>query len=346
MRFPLPCLAVAALVLSACGGTKPSRWPASPQMQVRACSLIAQGTPGSEDIVVDDAGKFAFISSDPRRADKQRSGAIYAYNLQNRGPAVLAVDTTLLRTFRPHGMGLFTASNGDRLLFVVNHGRGGEAVQIFRVNGARLELVDAIRDPALVRGNDVVPVGPRSFYVTNSQVSHTRFGAFFEILLTRGHSYVLFYDGEKYTRVVKGLSFANGVNVSADGTLLYVTTSVGKDIRVYRRGQDGSHMLLQRIRLGTGADNIDVDSSGGLWVAAHPNQLAFARYTAGRSEHSPSEVLYFPKVGDTLGTPMRLVPRDSLRPASSVAVRRGNRMLVGSVSDSALDCEFAGGPPR
>lgn len=313
-------------------------------MQIRSCSPIRQAAPSSEDIVV--VGNTAFISSDPQRTYKKRSGSIYAYDLTRRDSARSAVDTFPRHAFRPHGMGLLTQSNGERLLFVVNHGRGGDAIHRYRVNGTRLEPVDSFPGrPLLIRGNDVVPVGPRSFYVTNSQVSGTRLGALFEVLLKRRDSSVLFYDGKEYRTVVEGLSFANGVNVSADGRLLYVSTSVGRDLRVYRRNADSSHTLLQRIRLGTVADNIDVDSSGGLWVTAHLSQKAFGQYTSRMRDDSPSEVLYVPRTGDTLGTP-QLVTRHSLRPATSVAVRRGNRLLIGSVSDYALDCELAGGPPR
>lgn len=312
-------------------------------MQIRACSPIRQAAPGSEDIVV--VGNTAFISSDPTRKHKKRSGSIYAYDLTTRDSARSAVDTFPRIAFRPHGMGLLAQSSAERLLFVVNHARKRDAIQIYRINDARLELDTTIRDTALIRGNDVVPVGPRSFYVTNSQVSRTRLGAAFEILLKRRHSSVLFYDGREYRKVVEGLGFANGVNVSADGRLLYVSTSVGRDLRVYRRNADSTHTLLQKIPLGTAADNIDVDSSGGLWVTAHLSQKAFAQYGSRLRKTSPSEVLYFPKTGDTLGTPY-LVTRDSLRPATSVAVRRGNRLLIGSVSDYALDCELVGGPPR
>src|SRR5688500_12237915 len=76
-RLPLTFrLAGPPLVVGACGGSQPSPWPPAPQMQTRACTPITGGSPGSEDIVVDDRGGVAFISSYPRRTDKRRSAGI------------------------------------------------------------------------------------------------------------------------------------------------------------------------------------------------------------------------------------------------------------------------------
>lgn len=312
-------------------------------MHLGACTHLPLPRAGSEDIVVDERAGVAFISSDPHKSERKPHGAIYAYPLASRAAPTVATDAADIGPFRPHGMGLFTGG-GERRLFVVNHGRARDAVEIFRVDGARLVHLETLQDPQLIRGNDVVPVGPRSFYVTNSQVSRTGVGRGVEGLLTRGHSYVLFYDGEKFTRVANGLSFANGVNVSADGAYLYASATIGRDLRVYRRGADGTHARVRRIRTGTGLDNIEVDSTGGLWVAAHPRLGKFLGHAANPRRPSPSQVLYFPNVNGLPGDPV-LVRADSLRSGTSVAVRRGNRLLLGSVFDVAMDCELLGGPP-
>lgn len=345
MTLPVPCrLVLIALTLAACGSARGRSWPPAP-MQARQCTNLALPRGGSEDIVVDEQAGVAFISNDPRHV-KGRSGAIYTYPLDGLDTVTIAMDTTRLRRFHPHGMGLFTAENGERRLFVVNHGRRHDAVEIFRVHGARLVHETTIQDPQqLIQGNDVVPVGPRSFYVTNSQVSRTMIGRLVENVLTHGHSSVLFYDGRRFTRVAGGLTFANGVNVSADGRYLYASASRGKDLRVYARGADGKHPLVRRIRTGTGLDNIDVDSTGGLWVAAHVSLWAFVRHGQDTTRRSPSQVLFFPVVEGIPQNPVLVAGDGELPSGASVAVRRGNQLLVGSVFGELQRCTLTGTPP-
>jgi arylesterase/paraoxonase len=344
MTVPHPCrLILIALTLAACGSARGRAWPPAP-MQARQCTTVALPQGGSEDIVVDEEAGVAFISNDPRHV-KGRPGAIYAYPLDGRDTVVIAMDTVPLRPFRPHGMGLFTAANGERRLFVVNHGKKPDAVEIFRVHGARLVHDTTIQDPRLlVRGNDVAPVGPRSFYVTNSQVSRTEFGRAVENLLTWGHSSVLFYDGTRFTRIAGGLTFANGVNVSADGRHLYASASRGKDLRVYSRA-DGRHALVRRIRAGTALDNIEMDSTGGLWVATHSSLFAFVRHGQDTTRRSPSQVLFFPVVDGIPQDPVLVAREAELPSGASVAVRRGNQLLVGSVYGPVQRCTLTGTPP-
>lgn len=342
MRPAPSCLAAVALALAACGQPRGAVSPTPSRMTLGACDTVRLPTRSSEDIVV--AGGVAFISSDPGRTPGRPRGAIYAYDLARRGTPTAVVDSARFPDFHPHGMGLFTGEDGERRLFVVNHRGTGDVIEIFRVNGQRLEHVDSAYGPLLRRGNDVVPVGPRSFYVTNSHTAQGRGGMARQTLFKRGYSYVLFYDGTTFSKAAEGLTFANGVNVSADGTRLYVTTSKGRDLRTYHRRADGSLSPAQHIQLATGPDNIDVDSGGGLWVASHRNLTAFGLYAAKWRKTSPSQVLYFPNDGRRLGRP-QLVAERSLLPATSVAVRHGNRLLIGTVSDFALDCPLAGGPP-
>jgi arylesterase/paraoxonase len=314
-------------------------------MQARHCTAVALPHGGAEDVVVDDEAGVAFISNDPRHAAGKPSGAIYAYPLSGGASVAIAMDTTPLRPFRPHGMGLFTTGNGgERWLFVVNHGRRRDAVEIFRVDGARLVHDTTIQDPQLIRGNDVVPVGPRSFYVTNSQASRTGIGRLVENVLTQGHSSVLFYDGTRFTRVAGGLTFSNGVNVSADRRYLYVSATRGKDLRVYTRGADGRHTLVRKIHTGTGLDNIEVDSTGGLWVAAHPSLWAFIRHGTKPERPSPSQVLFFPVVDGIPQDPVLVAEDTRLPSGASVAVPRGNQLLVGTVYGLLHRCELTGVP--
>ncbi|MBW1813499.1 MAG: hypothetical protein JRJ39_07440 [Deltaproteobacteria bacterium] len=87
-------------------------------------------------------------------------------------------------------------------------------------------------------------------------------------------------------------------------------------------------------------DNIEIDSSGGLWIGAHPRLLDFVAHAKDPSRLSPSQILYLspkPSGGFTIKE-VYLNKGDELS-AASVAAVRGRRMLIGSVFDpKILDC--------
>ena len=66
------------------------------------------------------------------------------------------------------------------------------------------------------RINDIVAVGPESFYVTNWMYFENKILARLENFLQLHWSSLLFYDSGEVTTVADGFLMANGVNVSPD----------------------------------------------------------------------------------------------------------------------------------
>ena len=90
-----------------------------------ACEKI-YGVVGGEDITIDDRG-IAWISAYDRRAvlqGKPVRGKIFTLDLNAPKPRLIERTPKAPPRFRPHGIGLFTDSDGTRYLFAVNHPTG------------------------------------------------------------------------------------------------------------------------------------------------------------------------------------------------------------------------------
>jgi arylesterase/paraoxonase len=149
-------------------------------------------------------------------------------------------------------------------------------------------------------------------------------------------SYVLYYDGNDFKKAAQDIAYANGVNVSHDGQTIYVAACVGLKINVYARDiASGALTLKNEIPLGTGVDNIELDTAGNLWVAAHPQLLTFTRHAKDAGKHSPSEVLKisFDANGDYKIDQIYLNGGEEIS-GSSVGAVFENKLLIGSVFEN------------
>ncbi len=297
------------------------------------CQTVT-GVESSEDITIDALSGVAFISADDRRGGGQ--GAIYAYDLSSDSPVPRNLTGGLAIEFHPHGISFYRdPGGGEASLFVVNHRREGDFVEIFDWRDGRLTLRDSIADPLIRRPNDVAATGPKSFYVSIDHGSRSRWGMAAEEYLQLARAYVAYYDGASARIVAAGFAFANGVNISPDGSRVYVAASVGRTISVFDRNRaDGTLKLRYVIDAGTGVDNIEVDRDGNLWVGAHPRLFTFSRYAKDPSRIAPSQVF---KVTFFTGNHFEMediyVNAGDQLSASSVAAVYGDRLLIGSVFD-------------
>ncbi len=301
--------------------------------------VTVPGVQSSEDITVHPRTGVAFISSDDRRAwfggSSGRQGAIYAFNLTYHYPKPENLTADLDLEFHPHGLGLYAANDGSTSLFVVNHRMVGHFIEIFDYREGKLFHRKSISGPPMHSPNDVLPVGPNQFYVTNDHGSRSRKGRMLEDYLQLKRSYVLFYDGHDFRVVAKDLGYANGINMSHDGETIYVAATVHKKLFVYDRDKSSETLTLRYdIDLGTGVDNIEVDEMGDLWIGAHPKLLTFVKYANDPQRLSPSQVLWVSLngEGEHKVEEVFLSNGRDLSGSSVAAVYRG-LMLIGSVFD-------------
>jgi arylesterase/paraoxonase len=314
------------------------------------CRLVP-GPVGPEDLTIHPGTGVAYISSTDRRASSRgepRPGGIWAYFLNDPAatPVNLTPDAGI--DFQPHGISLWVGEDSRALLFVVNHpapasGKPTHTIEIFEVQADRLQHVRSVTDPELlVMPNDIAAVGPQQFYLTNTHGFAPGMMQTLETYLRLQRATVLFFDGSRFRVALDGLLFPNGINTSDGGSRLWVASSTGRAVRGYLRDPGTEALkLVREISLGSGADNIEIDAAGDLWIGAHPKLLAVGGLLENPSARSPSQVL---RVSSSSGAVEEVYLNDGVQlSGSSVAAAReeprGRRVLIGQiVGNGVLDC--------
>jgi arylesterase/paraoxonase len=237
---------------------------------------------------------------------------------------------------------LWVDGGGRDVLFVINHPAGGNSphthtVEVFDVTKMELTHRATLTDPLLVMPNDLVAVGRDSFYLTNTRRHPPGVMQTVETYLQLSGATVLYYGNGGFRVALDDLVFPNGINASHDGRHLYVATVTGRGVRVYDRDPDREQLTFRReVALGSGADNIEVDAAGNLWIGAHPKLLRVGAHAKDAKEPSPSQVFRVTPGGDV----EEIYLDDGTQiSGSSVAAVRGDRLLVGQIFDNGfLDC--------
>ncbi len=319
------------------------------------CRVLA-GVTGAEDIAVDRATGWAFVSATDRRAvmaGEPVRGDIFALRVDAPDAGFTVLTQEAPADFRPHGISLLSNADGVVThLFAVSHPQGGgHVVEIFAVESGETPMLRhqrSVRDPFIRTPNDVVAVGPEAFYITNDHRYADGPMRVLEELLQWDATDVVYFDGEAARIAARDLTYANGIALSPDGAMLYVAELGDGVVRVYDRNAEtgalfprGEALEDQRpgiIPIGTGIDNIDVDAQGALWIAAHPRLLDFLAHAADADNLSPTRVtrtVMDPQTGQGRTEEIYLDFGDQIS-GGSVAVAHDGRLLIGSVFEPKI----------
>jgi arylesterase/paraoxonase len=310
-----------------------------------ACTPIT-GLVGAEDVTVHPGTGVAYISATDRRSVRTGGpgrGAIYAYDLKSASPRLRNLTPAADVDFRPHGIGLYLGDDGREVLYAINHAGGRHSIEIYDFVDIKLSHRQTLSDALLVTPNDLVAVGHDRLYVTNDHANAAGVTRTLEEYLGLAMSTVVHYDGERFSEAASDIPYANGINVSPDGSNLYVGSTTGGSVFVF--GIDPKSGALEErgeIAVGSGVDNIEVDAAGDLWIGAHPKLLSFVQHAADASQHSPSQVIRVraPDSPAPVIEEVFLSLGADLSGASVGAVYR-DRLLVGAVlDDHMLDCRI------
>ncbi|MEX0643769.1 MAG: SMP-30/gluconolactonase/LRE family protein, partial [Parvularculaceae bacterium] len=252
--------------------------------------------PGAEDVTVDPDTDLAFVSASDHRASfngRPAPGGIYVFDVSTHDAARL-VSLDAPADFQPHGLSLWHGADGEKRLFVVNHPfAGGHTVEIFDVGeGGALAHAESVAFKAMHSPNDVLAVGSRQFYATNDRGYDGGLLGLLEGYLALPFASAVYYDGAEGRIIKKGLVYANGINMSADGSTVYIAEFLKRRVGVYAR--DAATGALKRERLisvNTGPDNIEVAKDGALWIAGHSKVFEFLKHAEDPSAIAPSHVI-------------------------------------------------------
>ena len=320
-----------------------------------SCRAV-EGIVSPEDILVLPDGRTALVSVDNVRATsagQPQPGALLAYDLTADQTTPVNLTPNAGHSLHPHGIGLYASQGGALRLFVVNHPQTSfgdqpgklpaHTIEVYDLVNGKLVYQRTISDNLLISPNDVIPVGPDQFYVTNDHGDGSELMLTLEEYLMLKRATVLYYDGTRFTVAVKDFLFPNGINISRDGRQIYVASFTGRKMVVFTRDlATGALTESGEVSLGSGPDNIDVDRDGNLWIGAHPKLLTAASYREDASKSSPSQVLKLSPDGNGGFSVSEIFLSDgSDLSASTVGARYGDRLLIGSVFDTKfLDCRL------
>ena len=248
--------------------------------------------PGPEDLELNhDSGVLYFISSKPCSENPGRGG-VYFIDLNQDTRQAMAFEFERPLDFHPHGLS-YLHQGDSQYLFTNNHRSDGtHSVEIFRITkDHQLEHLESITDPLLTSPNDLVAIGPRSFYVTNDGRAHDRFTRSVDTFLGRKTGKVLFFDGQQFITVVDNLNFPNGIALDTNSKQVFVAETLSGYVNTYQVVDENQLRLVDSYFAGVGIDNINVTPNGLLVAAIHPNLLALSKHMKGSAKPSPSKVV-------------------------------------------------------
>lgn len=319
----------------------------SPHFAGSCESLPLEGS--SEDIQVDHERGIAYLSLLDRKGLIQGNkvqGTVARIDLNTRPFMVQNALVDGPTAMRPHGLSLYIGPEGERRLFVINHGqtRGvdPEAVEIFMESApGEFTHLETIRGAELHSPNDLVAVGPRQFYVANDKALGGGLAAGLQ-QAGFGGSPLSYFDGQNGRYVLEDIASGGGINTSPDHRSLYVAETAGKRLRVLDRDDGGNVSERTRIALDTSPDNIDVAADGSLWVTGHANTLALIRHFMGGSP-APTQVLRVQIGGDEAEKIEEIYFDDGRQmSAGSVGATWNKLLLIGSITERKIQiCQRA-----
>lgn len=304
------------------------------------CEAFALDGGSAEDIVVDRVRNLAYISALDRRAPQPVTGTVSVIDLTAVPWTVSDGVVGAPANFRPHGLSLYTAADGEQTLMAISHPVGeGHRVEIFdRHDDGVFHHAKSVSGEALFKPNDLAAVGPRQFFLVNDTGARTAWQRAGEQVIGTGYSTLVHFDGEQLSEVLDDLASPGGINVSGDGGWLYIAETQAKRVRIMSRHRDtGAVVEEARVPLAGLPDNIDVAADGAAWITSHGSAIGLVHHFIDPANASPSIVNRLSRSSDgTWSAPEVRVSNGRELAAASVAVRLDDQLLMGSITERKI----------
>ncbi|KAM6209154.1 serum paraoxonase/arylesterase 2 isoform 1-T2 [Sarcoramphus papa] len=313
------------------------------------CRLIKGIETGSEDIDILPNG-LAFISSGLKYPGikslaPDKPGEIFLMDLNEDNPRAVELRISRgfdLASFNPHGISTYVDRDDTMYLFVVNHPHQKSTVELFKFveDDNSLVHLKTVRHDLLTSVNDIVAMGPDSFYATNDHYFSDFILMFLEMFLGLTWSNVVYYSPKEVKEVAAGFYSANGINISPDRKYIYVADVFDHNVHVMEKHANWSLTHVKTLQLDTLVDNLSVDPhTGDIWIGCHPNGM---KLFYNDPENLPaSEVLCIQNILSEEPVVTRVyADNGSVLQGSSVASVYEGKLLIGTVFHRALYCEL------
>lgn len=232
------------------------------------------------------------ISCSERRTPNDSRNGLYAYSFSSRELVKLPIEGMPKDLqLRPHGIDV-TLVNGIKTLYCVNHEKnaelfppaGRQSILVFELLEDKLVFKQQLTHPLIVSPNDVCTDHKGGIFVS---IDSGKINSKWEKLMALKRSYVLHFDGEKWTQVGDKLRYANGVGVK--NGRIYITGAQEKNIFSYHMNENGTYSDKQEYLTMKGNDNITFYDDK-LVTTAHLDFFKFLKHVKKANELTPCAV--------------------------------------------------------
>ncbi|XP_019329485.1 PREDICTED: serum paraoxonase/arylesterase 2 [Aptenodytes forsteri] len=346
---PWMCVTIAVIWSNCCCQNRLNASREIAPVTLPNCRLIKGIETGSEDIDILPNG-LAFISSGLKYPGikslaPDKAGEIFLMDLNEDNPRAVELRISRgfdLASFNPHGISTYVDRDNTVYLFVVNHPHQKSTVELFKFleDDNSLVHLKTIRHDLLTSVNDIVAMGPDSFYATNDHYFSDFILMFLEMFLGLTWSNVVYYSPKEVKEVAAGFYSANGINTSPNRKYIYVADVFDHNVHVMEKHANWNLTHVKTLQLDTLVDNLSIDPhTGDIWIGCHPNGM---KLFYNDPENLPaSEVLCIQNILSEEPAVMRIyADNGSVLQGSSVASVYKGKLLIGTVFHRALYCEL------
>ncbi|KAM3928180.1 serum paraoxonase/arylesterase 2-like [Leptodactylus fuscus] len=302
---------------------------------------------GSEDIEVLPNG-LAFFSAGLKfpgiESDKPGEILLLDLNSGSVSPSPLRISKGFdSSSFNPHGISTYIdKKDGAVYLFVVNHPQLQSIIEIFKFVEEENSLIHlkSIKHQLLNSVNDIVAVGPESFYATNDFYFSDSPMKVVEFFLGLSWTGVVYYSPGDVRHVVTGFYSGNGITISHDKKYIYAADLTAQTINVFKKNKDWSLSPIKSVYVDTLVDNLSVDPvTGDIWTGGHPNIFKISK---NNPEDPPgAEVVRVQNIHSDHPIVTKVyVNNGSVIQGSSCASVYKGQLLIGTVFHRALLCQW------
>ncbi|KAG0040716.1 Serum paraoxonase/arylesterase 2 [Podila clonocystis] len=199
-----------------------------------------------------------------------------------------------------HGIDLFETSPSDLVIFLINHRRGGSVVEVleYKIGDDFVTHKETVKHELILTPNDIVALGPRSFYVSNDHKYAKGVMREIELSLRKAWADVIYHSPEETFVAFPGVASANGMTATPDRSTVYLSACHGGGMHVLKPHADHTLEQEEYIKFDFFVDNpsYDVDT-GSVFLAGHVQPLLFtgAMNYPGKPVIGPSKIVKISK---------------------------------------------------